>query len=199
MSGPPERLQPASRSTRPLRKLASPQPWGRAASVPLLPRPAAQPRTPARLDGTSAVRGYSTAVGTRTLTATATDKAGNTTTVTQPYTVLAWTLKGFYQPIDLNSVLNTVKGGSTAPAKFEVYAGATEITDPSLMSFTMARVTCSLAVLVDEIDHHRQHVAPLRRHRGQFIYNWKTPAGTCYQLTMKAADGGSISANFKLK
>lgn len=34
---------------------------------------------------------------------------------------------------------------------------------------------------------------------GQFIYNWKTPAGTCYQLTMKAADGGSISANFKLK
>ena len=149
------------------------------------------------------VSGYSTAVGAHTLTATATDNAGNTTTVTQNYSVLAWTLKGFYQPIDMNGVLNTVKGGSTVPAKFEVFAGATEITDPSLMSFTMAKVTCSLAVLVDDIEMTTTGSTSLRYDAtgGQFIYNWKTPtgAGTCYQLTMKAADGSSISANFKLK
>ena len=155
------------------------------------------------LAATCTVSGYSTEVGTRTLTATATDKAGNTTAVTQSYTVKAWTLKGFYQPIDMNGVLNTVKGGSTVPAKFEVFAGTTEITDPSLMSFTMARITCSLVVLVDEIETTTTGSTSLRYDAtgGQFIYNWKTPtgAGTCYQLTMKAADGSTISANFKLK
>lgn len=155
------------------------------------------------LDGTCVVSGYSTAVGNHTLTATATDKAGNTTTITQNYAVLAWTLTGFYQPVDMNGILNTVKGGSTVPAKFEVFAGATEITDPSLMSFSMARITCSLTVLQDDIETTVTGSTSLRYDStsGQFIYNWKTPtgAGTCYQLTMKAADGSSISANFKLK
>lgn len=149
------------------------------------------------------VSGYATGVGSHTLTATATDKAGNTTTVTQNYTVMAWTLKGFYQPIDMNGVLNTVKGGSTVPAKFEVFAGATEITDPGKVAFSMAKITCSLAVLIDDIETTTTGSTSLRYDStgGQFIYNWKTPtgAGTCYQLTMKAADGSSISANFKLK
>ena len=149
------------------------------------------------------VSGYGTGVGTHTLTATATDKAGNTSTVTQSYTVKAWTLRGFYQPVDMNGVLNTVKGGSTVPAKFEVFAGDTEITDPGKMGFTMARITCSLVLLVDDIETTTTGSTSLRYDAtgGQFIYNWKTPtgAGTCYQLTMKAADGSSISANFKLK
>lgn len=150
-----------------------------------------------------AVSGYNAGVGTHTLTATATDKAGNTSTFTQNYTVKAWTLKGFYQPVDMNGVLNTVKGGSTVPAKFEVFAGASEISDPSKMAFSMARITCSLAVLVDDIETTTTGSTSLRYDAtgGQFIFNWKTPtgAGTCYQLTMKAADGSSISANFKLK
>lgn len=149
------------------------------------------------------VSGYTTLVGTHTLTATATDNAGNTRSVTQEYTVKAWTLKGFYQPIDMNGVVNTVKGGSTVPAKFEVFAGDTEITDPGKMAFSMARITCSLAVLIDEIETTTTGSTSLRYDAtgGQFIYNWKTPtgAGTCYQLTMKAADGSTISANFKLK
>lgn len=149
------------------------------------------------------VSGYGTVVGTHTLTATATDNAGNTSTVTQNYTVKAWTLKGFYQPIDMNGVVNTVKGGSTVPAKFEVFSGDTEITDPGKMAFSMARITCSLAVLIDEIETTTTGSTSLRYDAtgGQFIYNWKTPtgAGTCYQLTMKAADGSTISANFKLK
>ena len=51
------------------------------------------------------------------------DKAGNTTTVSRTYTVQKWTLKGFYPPVDMNGVVNTVKGGSTVPLKFEVFAG----------------------------------------------------------------------------
>jgi hypothetical protein len=149
------------------------------------------------------VTGYSTLVGTHTLTATATDNAGRTATVEQNYTVMAWSLKGFYQPVDMNGVMNTVKGGSTVPAKFEVFAGATEITDPGLMSFSMAKTTCSLLSPTDDIETTSTGSTSLRYDTtgGQFIYNWKTPtgAGTCYQLTMKAADGSTIRANFKLK
>jgi hypothetical protein len=155
------------------------------------------------LAASCSVSGYNTGVGTHTLTATATDNAGNTSTVTQSYTVKAWTLKGFYQPIDMNGVMNTVKGGSTVPAKFEVFAGDTEITDPAKVAFSAARITCTLGVLIDEIETTTTGSTSLRYDAtgGQFIYNWKTPtgAGTCYQLTMKAADGGTISANFKLK
>ena len=65
------------------------------------------------------VTGYSTAVGTHAMTATATDEAGRTATASRTYTVLAWTLNGFYSPVDMNEALNRVKAGSTVPlAKF---------------------------------------------------------------------------------
>ncbi|UVJ39277.1 PxKF domain-containing protein [Arthrobacter sp. CJ23] len=148
------------------------------------------------------VTGYSTQVGTHTLTATAMDNAGRTATAQQSYTVMAWTLKGFYQPIDMGGVLNTVKGGSTVPAKFEVFAGATELTDTSLVSLNAAKIKCTLEFL-DDIELTASGNTSLRYDAtgGQFIYNWKTPAtpGSCYKLTMTAADGSSISANFKLK
>ncbi|MEO5316120.1 PxKF domain-containing protein [Pseudarthrobacter sp. CC12] len=155
------------------------------------------------LAGSCAVTGYDTKVGLHTLTATATDVAGNTTTVTQFYTVKAWTLKGFYQPVDMAGVLNTVKSGSTVPAKFEIFAGDTELTDPALAKFTLQQTACSLTAVQDAIEATTTGNTSLRYDAtaGQFVYNWKTPtaAGTCYKLTMTANDGSSISANFKLK
>jgi hypothetical protein len=155
------------------------------------------------LDGSCIVAGYGQGVGRHFLTATATDLAGNTTTVTQSYEVKAWTLKGFYQPIDMNGVLNTVKGGSTVPAKFEVFAGTTELTDPGLMEFTAAKIQCTPGGSEDAIEVVATGSTSLRYDviAGQFVYNWKTPtgAGNCYKLTMTAKDGSSISANFKLK
>ncbi len=148
------------------------------------------------------VTGYSNLVGTHTLTATATDNAGRTSTAQQTYTVMAWTIKGFYQPVDMNGVLNTVKGGSTVPAKFEVFAGSTELTDTNLVTMSAAKITCTLTT-VDDIELTSTGNTSLRYDAtgGQFIYNWKTPAtpGSCYKLTMKAADGSSIYANFKMK
>ena len=155
------------------------------------------------VSGSCVVAGYGTGVGPHTLTATATDFAGNSTTVTQSYTVKAWTLKGFYQPVDMGGVLNTVKSGSTVPAKFEIFAGDTELTDPALAKFTMQQITCSLTSPTDAIETTATGNTSLRYDAtaGQFVYNWKTPtaAGTCYRLTMTANDGTSISANFKLK
>jgi hypothetical protein len=148
------------------------------------------------------VSGYGTSVGPHRLIATATDNAGNRTTVTHDYTVLAWTIKGFYQPVDMNGVLNTVKGGSTVPAKVEVFAGTRELTDPGLVSFAAAKIQCTLEFM-DDVEVTATGNTSLRYDAtaGQFVYNWKTPtgAGTCYRLTMTAADGSFITANFKLK
>jgi hypothetical protein len=117
------------------------------------------------------VSGYGTEVGSHTLTATATDNAGNTATATQTYSVLAWTIRGFYQPVDMDGVLNTVKGGSTVPAKFEVFAGSTELTDPSLVSLSASRIQCTLDY-IDAIEATTTGNTSLRYDAtaGQFIY-----------------------------
>jgi len=151
------------------------------------------------------VAGYATSVGPHTLTATAMDKSDNTAYKTMTYTVLAWTLKGFYSPIDMNGVTNTVKGGSTVPMKFEVFVGSTELTTTSSISSIQTKiVNCSsLSDSEDPVDALATGGTVLRYDTtaGQFIYNWQTPksAGTCYVATVTTNDGSTISANFKLK
>jgi hypothetical protein len=154
------------------------------------------------VDGACSVTGYDGTVGTHTMTAVATDRAGNKTTVSRTYDVLAWTLRGFYQPVDMG-VLNTVKAGSTVPFKFEVFAGA-ELTDPSIASFTVKGATCpGVSVPSDAIEFTTTGATSLRYDStaGQFIQNWQTPKkpGNCYLVTMTTDDGSALSANFKLK
>jgi hypothetical protein len=156
------------------------------------------------LVGECTISGYSALVGTHTLTATATDKAGNTTTETRTYTVQAWTLRGFYQPVDMGGVYNTVKGGSTVPLKFEIFAGPTELTDTaSVYSLKYGETPCNANAVTDEIETVATGGTSLRYDwtAGQFIFNWQTPrtAGKCYRVTMTAQDGSTLQALFKIK
>ncbi|MRX44651.1 PxKF domain-containing protein [Agromyces kandeliae] len=151
------------------------------------------------------VSGYSTAVGPHTLTATATDRAGNVATAELAYTVLAWNLSGFFSPVDMGRTWNTVKGGSTVPLKFEVFAGAKEFTDTSAIDrFTATPTTCPGAdAPMDAIEFTTTGGTALRYDAtaGQFVQNWATPKkpGACYTVTMTTDDGSSISAGFILK
>ena len=159
---------------------------------------------PSGVDGACTVTGYSSAVGPHTLTATARDTVGNVATEYRNYDVLPWNLQGFYQPVDLNEVYNTVKGGSTVPLKFEVFAGSNELTDPiHLKSLTYLIVACNAGTPTDEIESTITESTGLRYDAasGQFIYNWKTPKnpGVCYRLTLTADDGSTLVAFFKLK
>lgn len=151
------------------------------------------------------VSGYSTAVGTHTLTATATDRAGNFTTVTGPtYTVRTLTLTGFYAPVD-RGIHNTVKGGATVPLKFEVFDEGVEVTATSVVkSFTTKTVSCTTSTSEDAVEELAGQSSTGLRYDatgGQFIQNWQTPkkAGTCYEVRMTTIDDSSISALFKLK
>ncbi len=116
----------------------------------------------------------------------------------------AWTLNGFYRPVDMSGTLNIVKGGSTVPLKFEVFAGPTELTDTSVVkSLTQTKIACETSAPTDVIEVTTTGGTSLRYDTtdGQFIQNWKTPKlpGNCYQVTMTTQDGSSLSALFKLK
>jgi hypothetical protein len=154
------------------------------------------------------VSGYATTVGVHKLTATAHDVAGNQTVETRSYEVLAWTLSGFYQPVDMPTpdklVYNMVKNGSTVPLKFDIFAGPTELADLSdIKSLTYAQTACDANATTDEIETTATGGTSLRYDltAGQFVYNWKTPsmAGKCYRVTMTTLDGSSLAAFFKLK
>jgi hypothetical protein len=154
------------------------------------------------------VTGYSSAVGTHTMTATARDNAGRTTSITRSYTVLGWTLNGFYQPVDMSVgntvVYNSVKNGSTVPLKFEIFAGSTEKTTvDAVKSLTYVQTACNTTALTDEIETVATGATVLRydSSAGQYIYNWKTPttAGKCYRVTMTTQDDATLVAYFKLK
>jgi hypothetical protein len=117
--------------------------------------------------------------------------------------ILAWTFRGFYQPVDMDK-LNTVKGGSTVPLKFEVFAGSTELTSTSVVkSFVQTRVSCDTNAVIDEIEVTTTGGTSLRYDvtGDQFVQNWQTPrqTGACYLVTMTTQDGSTLQARFKLK
>jgi hypothetical protein len=172
-------------------------------SVPAAPTCSASDAT-SGLAGPCSVSGYDTAVGSHTVTASASDNAGNSSSASVTYTVLAWTLNGFYQPVDMNDVFNVVKNGNTVPLKFEVFAGATELTNTEVVkSFVQTKITCDGSAPQDDIEITTTGGTSLRYDvpGGQFIQNWQTPraAGSCYRVTMTTQDGSSLVAFFKLK
>lgn len=131
-----------------------------------------------------------------------TDVGGLSDTDIVVVVVSPWTLKGFYQPVDMNDVYNLVKGGSTVPLKFEIFAGSTEITDiTAIKNLTYSETACDLNAVTDEVELTATGSTSLRYAGGQFIYNWKTPKtpGKCYRVTMMTMDGSSLMAYFKLK
>jgi hypothetical protein len=128
------------------------------------------------------------------------------------YTVKEWSITGFYAPVDVpagGTMWNMVKGGSTVPLKFEVFAGVRELTDPGSTvkpqpnGFIAQGVQCPNNGLTDNIEFTTTGGTVLRYDAtaGQFIQNWQTPKkpGTCYKTTMMTQDGSSIYAYFILK
>jgi hypothetical protein len=118
-------------------------------------------------------------------------------------TIGAWTTKGFYAPVDMGGVVNTVKGGSTVPMKFELFKGATELKDVSaIKSTTYSSSSYCGGAVSDEIEVVMTGSTSLRFDAtgDQFIYNWKTPTGAgCYKVTMTAQDGSTLIAYFKTR
>ncbi len=127
------------------------------------------------------------------------------------FSITSWTLTGFYQPVDMIpfGVLNTVKGGSTVPMKFNIYAGTPGPTTErksisDVLSFQFQEFTCGSTGLFEAPIEVTTTGGTMLRYDttgGQFIENWQTPKppNKCYQVRMTAIDGSHIDAYFKTK
>jgi sugar lactone lactonase YvrE len=157
------------------------------------------------LAGPCEVSGYSTAIGTHTVSARAADNAGNPNSASVTYDVAAAgsTISGFYTPVDMGDVWNLVKAGATVPLKFEVFNGPTELTDPSIVNQLKTSETSCTSGPSDDIELLATGSTTLRYDTatGQFIYNWQTPKkpGYCYVVSVTTTDGSMLSAKFRLK
>lgn len=116
-----------------------------------------------------------------------------------------WTIKGFARPVDMGSIINTVKGGSTVPLKFEVFQGDRELSDPAstVRTFDVHRIECASGQPEDPVTGTTSGNTALRYDAasGQFVQNWKVPntPGGCYAATVVTLDGSAITATFKVK
>jgi MBG domain/Divergent InlB B-repeat domain/Kelch motif len=121
----------------------------------------------------------------------------------------AWQVGGFYSPVTsstpANPIWNVVKGGSTVPLKFEIFAGVNGAEQTSLSaikSILLQPVSCTggAALTVDPTQLDNTGGTTLRYDGSQFIQNWKTPTTTgCFVVSMQAADNTTIQAYFRVK
>ena len=148
------------------------------------------------------VTGWSGAVGSHAVTATAEDDAGNEANATLTYDVLPWTLSGLFKPV--NEGWNPVKAGSTVPLKFRVLANGTELNDTSAVAGILVErlLTCTPGATGVPVALASAGSTLLRWDAAmhQFVFNWKAgAAGACYRVTIVTADGGTMMGLFVAK
>lgn len=149
-----------------------------------------------KLDGSYSVENLST-----TSDAAITVKVGNTTTQLSlgETKAASYSFTGFFQPIDMNGVLNVAKAGSVIPVKFSL--GGDQGLNIFVEGFPKALlVSCPTSSVLDTIEQVST-TSGLKYDAvtGQYNYAWKTGswAGTCRRLQVKLVDGKTYTANFK--
>ncbi|HET8596012.1 MAG TPA: PxKF domain-containing protein, partial [Intrasporangium sp.] len=154
--------------------------------------------------------GNANGVGAFTYTATATDKAGNTTRITGSYKVI-YRWDGFLQPINdtahqVGTSTSIFKAGSTVPVKFQLKkadgtvvqaASAPAWLAPVKGSATSAPVDESVYTASADSGSDYRYDATAQ----QYIYNWKAPSagGNYYRIGVKLDDGQTYYVNIGLR
>jgi hypothetical protein len=148
-------------------------------------------------------------VGTYSYTATATDKAGNTTTVTGTFKVI-YRFDGFLQPINdtahqVGTSTSVFKAGSTVPAKFQLKNSAGTVVQSAAAPAWLTPVKGSaMTAPVDESVYAASGDSGSTYRYDttaqQYIYNWKTGTGGNYwRIGVKFDDGQTYYVNIGLR
>jgi len=140
-------------------------------------------------------------VGTTTVTATATDAAGNHSSCSFHITVL-YNFTGFFSPVSNPPILNAVNAGKAVPVKFSLSGnkGLNIFAPNNPYSISLNCSTSDPGVDVTETLNAGG--SSLSFSGDQYNYVWKTEnswVGTCRQLVMTLNDGTVHTANFKFK
>ncbi|MCA1640416.1 MAG: DUF5011 domain-containing protein [Acidobacteria bacterium] len=142
-------------------------------------------------------------VGTTTVTSTATDDSGNTSSCSFTVTVL-YNFTGFFSPVGNLPVLNSVNAGRAVPLKFNL-SGNKGLSIFAAGFPASQQVACSTSAPVSDLEGIvTSGGSTLTYDAGsdQYHYNWKTEnswAGTCRLLVVKLNDGSEHKAQFKFK
>jgi hypothetical protein len=153
--------------------------------------------------------GTSNPVGTFAWTATATDKAGNTTTVTGTFKVV-YRFDGFLQPINdtahqIGATTSVFKAGGTVPAKFQLKNAAGTVVQAATAPSGLTPVKGSaMSAPVDESVYTASaDSGSTYRYDAtaqQYLYNWKTGTGGNYwRIGVKLDDGQTYYVNIGLR
>ena len=145
--------------------------------------------------------GSTFSVGTTTVTATATDDAGNHSSCSFHVTVL-YNFSGFFSPVANPPTLNAVNAGKAVPVKFSLSGnkGLSIFAAGNPYSVSLNCNTNDPGVDVSET--LTAGGSSLNYTTDQYNYIWKTEsswAGTCRQLVLTLNDGSVHTANFKFK
>jgi hypothetical protein len=142
-------------------------------------------------------------VGTTTVTSTATDPAGNSSSCTFTITVL-YNFTGFFSPVDNLPTLNQVNAGKAIPVKFSLSGNkGLNIFAPNNPSSGVIQCGADAPVIdITETVTAGSSSLSYSASSDQYNYIWKTEsswAGTCRQLVVQLNDGSIHRANFKFK
>ncbi len=139
-------------------------------------------------------------VGSKSVTCTATDNAGNTNSANASYSVI-YNFTGFFQPVDNLPMLNSVKAGQAIPVKFNL--GGDQGLGIMAAGYPVSTATACGTTATDVIEETMTAGSSSLSYdatTGQYNYVWKTDkawANTCRTLTVKFIDGTIHQANFK--
>jgi hypothetical protein len=147
---------------------------------------------------------------TYTIVVTATDGAGNTSTIQRniiyaPFTVYSFT--GFFSPVDNSPILNIANSGQAIPVKWRITdATGVPIADPvSFKSLTSYSVNCASfsGDPADAIEEYAVGSSGLQYlSNGNWQFNWatsKTYARQCRTMVLTLGDNSTHVAHFQFK
>lgn len=144
-------------------------------------------------------------VGTKIFTVTATDKAGNTASVTRTYSV-QYEFFGFFQPVDNLPTVNVGKAGRTFPLKWRLTDGLGTLvtTLDSVVDIRESALACDGSpddVLEEQLELVEASKLRYSAADSQFVFQWRTQPGVtgCRLLQLTLADGTRHWARFRLR
>jgi hypothetical protein len=138
-------------------------------------------------------------IGTRTVTASATDLAGNVGSTSASYSVVAFS--GFMQPVDNLPVINQAKAGSVIPVKFSLGGdwGSSILAAGYPKTQLIACTTSAPTDAIEETVTAGGSSLTYDATTNQYTYVWKTEKSWsgCRQFILKLIDGSEYKADFK--
>jgi hypothetical protein len=159
--------------------------------------------------------GLANGVGTFNYVATATDKAGNTTTQTGTYTVVYSVADGvpfFLQPVNDTAHMKTLntsifKAGSTVPMKFQLKRAdgtVVQAVSPPIWETPVKGGLTTAPVTESDYPATADTTSTYRWDGGdqQYLYNWSTPSsgkGSYWKVGVKLDDGQTYYVNIGLR